>query len=76
MEIVINRLGGGRIYAGNGSEIRQRRALDRSQSSEVTQQRALASGAHAGNFLQAAARDVPLAPRAMGSHREAMGFVA
>src|SRR5499427_11117296 len=61
---------------GHLGEIGQRRALDRLERPEMVEQRALASRADAGDFLQPCLADVAPAPDAVGTDREAMRLVA
>src|SRR5215831_378447 len=61
---------------GHLGEIGQRRALDRLERPEMVEQRALASRADAGDFLQPRLADVAPAPDAVGTDREAMRLVA
>src|SRR5262245_25769798 len=62
--------------AGDLGKIGRRGALDRLERSEMMQQRALARGADAGNFLQAGLADVAPPPHPVRADGEAMRLVA
>src|SRR3954462_5752578 len=65
-----------RADPGNFCQIGERRALDRLERPEMMQQRALARGADAGDFLQPGLPDIAAAAGAVRAYGEAMRFVA
>src|SRR5215475_3323868 len=73
---VVDLARGFRADAGHLGEIGRSGALDRLEGSEMVQQRALARGADAGNFLQPGLADVAPPPHPVRAHGEAMRLVA
>src|SRR6185436_13269236 len=67
VKILINSSRAIRTNAGHLCEIRKGGVFDRLQGAEMHQERPLAGGANARNFLQAGLTDVALAPRPMRS---------
>src|SRR5262245_65992892 len=72
---VVDLARGLRADAGHLGEIGRSGPLDRLEGSKMVQQRALARGADAGNFLQARLADVAPPPHAVRAHGKAMRLV-
>src|SRR6476620_2515730 len=64
-----------RADPGNFGEIGEPGALDRLERPEMVQQRALARGTDAGDFLQSGLADIEPAPNAVRTYCEPMRFV-
>src|ERR1043166_940587 len=73
---VVDPAGGFRADAGDLLQVGNRRALDRLERAEVTQQRAFAGRTDAGDLLKPGFAQVAPAPLAMGADRKPVRLVA